>query len=206
MDGRGRALDNVFIERLWRSVKYENIYLQGYETAVELERGLASYFDFYCYERLHMALGYQTPWEVYSAGRAYAAGEMKTFRRKKFWPAARLSSHVNLNPIRASSSTAARGPVRGPAGRWPTPYTNPKNCPTIGVHLTETMDCGWLHKVLPINADDIRMNDGIPVDGVLGMSSSFRDLCYISISTMASCYCVIRARCLDLLATKYHSS
>ena len=57
MDGRGRALDNVFIERLWRSVKYENIYLQGYETAVELERGLASYFDFYCYERLHMALG-----------------------------------------------------------------------------------------------------------------------------------------------------
>jgi putative transposase len=69
MDGRGRALDNVFIERLWRSVKYENIYLQGYETAVELERGLASYFDFYCYERLHMALDYQTPWEVYSAGR-----------------------------------------------------------------------------------------------------------------------------------------
>jgi putative transposase len=69
MDGRGRALDNVFIERLWRTVKYENIYLHGYETAVELERGLSSYFDFYRYERLHMALDYQTPWEVYSAGR-----------------------------------------------------------------------------------------------------------------------------------------
>ena len=69
MDGRGRALDNVFIERLWRTVKYENIYLHGYETAAELERGLASYFDFYRYERLHMALGYRTPWEVYSAGR-----------------------------------------------------------------------------------------------------------------------------------------
>lgn len=68
MDGRGRALDNVFIERLWRTVKYENIYLHGYETARELECGLASYFDFYRYERLHMALGYQTPWEVYSAG------------------------------------------------------------------------------------------------------------------------------------------
>ena len=66
---RGRALDNVFIERLWRTVKYENIYLHGYETAAELERGLAAYFDFYRYERLHMALGYQTPWEVYSAGR-----------------------------------------------------------------------------------------------------------------------------------------
>ena len=69
MDGRGRALDNVFIERLWRTVKYENIYLQGYETAVELERGLGSYFNFYRYERLHMALDYRTPWEVYSEGR-----------------------------------------------------------------------------------------------------------------------------------------
>lgn len=69
MDGRGRALDNVFIERLWRTVKYENIYLQGYETAAELERGLAAYFEFYCYERLHMALDYQTPWEVYSESR-----------------------------------------------------------------------------------------------------------------------------------------
>jgi putative transposase len=69
MDGRGRALDNVFIERLWRTVKYEDIYLRGYETARELERGLTAYFEFYCYERLHMALGYQTPWEAYSAGR-----------------------------------------------------------------------------------------------------------------------------------------
>ena len=69
MDGRGRALDNVFIERLWRTVKYEDIYLRGYETAVELERGLSSYFEFYRYERPHMALHYQTPWEVYSAGR-----------------------------------------------------------------------------------------------------------------------------------------
>ena len=66
---RGRALDNVFIERLWRTVKYENIYVQGYETAVELERGLTSYFDFYRYERLHMALGYRTPWEAYAQSR-----------------------------------------------------------------------------------------------------------------------------------------
>jgi putative transposase len=69
MDGRGRALDNVFIERLWRTVKYEDIYLRGYETPAELERGLASYFEFYCHERLHMALGYRTPWEAYSARR-----------------------------------------------------------------------------------------------------------------------------------------
>ncbi len=69
MDGKGRWMDNVFIERLWRTLKYEDIYLHGYETATELERGLAAYFEFYCYERLHMALDYQTPWEVYSAGR-----------------------------------------------------------------------------------------------------------------------------------------
>jgi putative transposase len=69
MDGRGRALDNVFIERLWRTVKYENIYLRGYETAAELELGLTAYFKFYCNQRLHMSLDYRTPWEVYSAGR-----------------------------------------------------------------------------------------------------------------------------------------
>ena len=75
MDGRGRWMDNVFIERLWRTMKYENIYLHGYETAVELERGLASYFDFYRYERLHMALDYRTPWEVYSEGQRLRRAE-----------------------------------------------------------------------------------------------------------------------------------
>jgi putative transposase len=68
MDGRGRALDNVFIERLWRTVKYEDVYVRGYETGRDLARGLASYFAFYCYERQHMALGYQTPWSVYAKG------------------------------------------------------------------------------------------------------------------------------------------
>jgi len=65
MDGRGRALDNVFIERLWRSVKYEEIYLNDYETGWEVEDALANYFRFYCHERIHQALGYRTPAEVY---------------------------------------------------------------------------------------------------------------------------------------------
>ena len=51
MDGRGRALDNVFCERLWRSVKYENIYLNLYDTVRQLQTGLTAYFDFYNYER-----------------------------------------------------------------------------------------------------------------------------------------------------------
>ncbi len=69
MDGRGRALDNVFIERLWRTVKYEDIYLRNYESASDLEAGLQKYFRFYCRERGHQSLDYQTPWEVYSARR-----------------------------------------------------------------------------------------------------------------------------------------
>jgi putative transposase len=65
MDGRGRVLDNIFVERLWRTVKYEDIYIKGYATVAELEAGLADYFWFYNHERPHQALAYQTPAEVY---------------------------------------------------------------------------------------------------------------------------------------------
>jgi putative transposase len=67
MDGRGRALDNVFIERLWRSVKYEEVYLKEYATAADAVEGLERYFDFYDHRRKHQALAYQTPYEVYQA-------------------------------------------------------------------------------------------------------------------------------------------
>ena len=66
MDGRGRAADNIFVERLWRSVKYENVYLKGYETIPDAEDGLKEYFNFYNTERHHQSLGYKTPWLVYS--------------------------------------------------------------------------------------------------------------------------------------------
>jgi putative transposase len=64
-DGRGRALDNVFVERLWRSVKYEDIYIKDYDHVNELESGLTAYFQFYDEERPHQSLDYQTPGEVY---------------------------------------------------------------------------------------------------------------------------------------------
>lgn len=67
MDGRGRALDNVFIERLWRTLKYEDIYLRDYQDVPELEAGLRAYFNFYNHERLHQALGYTTPASVHYA-------------------------------------------------------------------------------------------------------------------------------------------
>jgi putative transposase len=68
MDGRGRALDNIFVERLWRSVKYEEVYLKSYETVREARESLARYFHRYNTERLHQSLGYRTPQEVYFEG------------------------------------------------------------------------------------------------------------------------------------------
>ena len=68
MDGRGRVFDNIFVERLWRSVKYEDIYLQSYSDAKELKHGLKKYFDFYNEEQPHQALSDRTPQEVYESG------------------------------------------------------------------------------------------------------------------------------------------
>lgn len=68
MDGRGRALDNIFVERLWRSVKHEDVYLKGYATMSEARTGLGEYFTFYNGERPHQGLEYRTSDEVYASG------------------------------------------------------------------------------------------------------------------------------------------
>ena len=65
MDGRGRWIDNVFIERLWRSVKYEDVYLHAYASGSEARRSLRQYFAFYNGRRVHESLGYATPDEAY---------------------------------------------------------------------------------------------------------------------------------------------
>lgn len=65
-DGCGRALDTIFVERFWRSVKYEEVYLKDYQTIGDAECGLKDYFQFYNQERLHQSLAYQTPAQVYS--------------------------------------------------------------------------------------------------------------------------------------------
>jgi putative transposase len=67
MDSRGRAMDNIFTERLWRSVKYEEVYLHDYSNPREARQGLARYFNFYNFERPHQSLNYQTPAQVYAA-------------------------------------------------------------------------------------------------------------------------------------------
>jgi putative transposase len=72
MDSKGRALDNIFVERLWRSVKYEDIYIKGYGTMKEAYEGLKQYFQFYNNERYHQSLDYKTPWEVHYGAQSEA--------------------------------------------------------------------------------------------------------------------------------------
>jgi len=70
-DSRGRAMDNIFVERLWRSVKYEEIYLKDYTNVPEAITGLDRYFRFYNTQRPHQSLGYRTPEQVYFSNKAY---------------------------------------------------------------------------------------------------------------------------------------
>jgi putative transposase len=79
MDGKGRCRDNVFVERLWRSLKYEEVYLKGYQRVSEARAGIGAYFGFYNRERPHQALGYRTPGEVYETG-GLPAGEADDVR------------------------------------------------------------------------------------------------------------------------------
>jgi putative transposase len=82
MDGRGRALDNIFVERLLRSVKHEDLYLKGYATPVELKQRLAKYFRLYNNERPHQSLCYKTPNEVCQSGMGCGAGIVDKFSQK----------------------------------------------------------------------------------------------------------------------------
>jgi putative transposase len=75
MDGRGRWLDNVFIERLWRSLKYEDIYLKSYADGHQAKAGIAAWFKFYNTQRPHQALGYRTPMLVWREGTTGALGQ-----------------------------------------------------------------------------------------------------------------------------------
>jgi putative transposase len=86
MDGRGRALDNIFVERLWRSVKYEDVYLKGYRNAMELMLGLTEYFVFYNDERPHRSLGNRTPATVYATASGGGARIVDKFSKNGATP------------------------------------------------------------------------------------------------------------------------
>lgn len=101
MDGRGRALDNLFVERLWRSVKYEDVYLKGYAGVPELMLGLAGYFAFYNAERFHQSLGYLTPDEVHRTARGGGAKIADKFSEKE---TARMETEVESGQRRSAAS------------------------------------------------------------------------------------------------------
>lgn len=83
MDGKGRALDNIFVERLWRTVKYEEVFLKDYQTVQEARTGLADYFSFYNTERPHQSLGYLTPKAVYDNRQTPSLAIATTFSHVK---------------------------------------------------------------------------------------------------------------------------
>jgi len=86
----GRATDNIAIERLWRSVKYERIYLQEYQSMQELKEDLKNYFHFYNYYRFHQTLGYKKPMEVYDRER---------FRKERYRQAVKANNNTNKKRI-----------------------------------------------------------------------------------------------------------
>lgn len=103
MDGRGRVFDNIFVERLWRTVKYEHLYLYDYETVPAVTHGLDQYFQFYNTERPHQSLGYRTPMEVHTA--AYAGPT--TSRRPA--PALQGPGHQRILPADDTTEVADAG-------------------------------------------------------------------------------------------------
>jgi putative transposase len=78
MDGKGRCLDNIFVERLWRTVKYEHVYIYLYEQVPALREGLGRYFPFYNLERPHQSLGYKTPGDIWRSGQTQTRGSGKS--------------------------------------------------------------------------------------------------------------------------------
>ncbi len=99
MDGRGRALDNIFVERLWRSVKHEDVYLKGYVNMPGLQLGLTEYFDFYNTERPHQSLGDLTPIQVYQTASGGGARIVDKFKEQKTFLVGKPKAETTiLNP------------------------------------------------------------------------------------------------------------
>ena len=80
MDGKGRCMDNIFVERLWRSLKYEEVYLNAYGSVAEAKAGIAAWLSFYNDERQHQSLGYRTPRQIYQEGLWWTIGSADRLR------------------------------------------------------------------------------------------------------------------------------
>jgi len=120
MDGRGRAFDNIFVERLWRNVKHEDVYLKGYATMGELMVGLRKYFAFYNGERPHQSLGYKTPVAVYRSATGGGALIVDKYPRAvEQTPAERSGAGVCSTAGSAVTTTASTKAIAKPGQRRP---------------------------------------------------------------------------------------
>ena len=119
MDGRGRAFDNIFVERLWRSVKHEDVYLNGYAQMGDLMVGLAKYFAFYNGERGHQSLGYKTPKLVYQTGVGGGAVIVDKFSRVEDTSVPLRSTEVSSTAQASSSATTKASSKAKPGQRRP---------------------------------------------------------------------------------------
>lgn len=108
MDGRGRAFDNIFVERLWRNVKHEDVYLNGYANMGELMVGLAAYMSFYNGERVHQSLGYATPDRVYQTGAGGGAMILDKFGDAVVAPSVALRSTAGATTAGAEAETTSK--------------------------------------------------------------------------------------------------
>ena len=115
MDGRGRAYDNIFVERLWRSVKHEDVYLNGYATMGELLVGLTKYFAFYNTERPHQSLDNQTPQEVHKTSSGGGAMIVDKYRTGESHPVALRSSGTATGEVRIEIEPAIQKAKTGAA-------------------------------------------------------------------------------------------
>lgn len=115
MDGRGRAFDNIFVERLWRNVKYEDVYIMGYATMGELLTGLTKYFAFYNGERMHQSLGNKTPDAVHASGVGGGALIVERFPQKAEGLPVALrctgTAHAENDDPKANSKPGQRRPA-----------------------------------------------------------------------------------------------
>jgi len=117
MDGRGRAFDNIFVERLWRSVKHEDVYLKGYATVGELMIGLIEYFAFYNGERPHQSLGQKTPDVVYQTAMGGAAMILDKYLRAVEEPAVPLRSTECSSAVKAGLGATATSEEKAKPGQ-----------------------------------------------------------------------------------------
>ena len=119
--GRGRALDNIFVERLWRNVKREDVYLRAYANMAEPVVGLAQYFAFYNAERPHQSVGYQTPISVYRSGIGGGALNIDKYGLPKRWSWKRVKATAGGAPRRMIPTSGKEVALRGSADqllRW----------------------------------------------------------------------------------------